>query len=242
MARALYLVFIACIVLGSGSPVQADGVVVSKIYHPYVSPLEWEIESQTYARERDALTGETDDVLQKIGVGHALNDWIKAEAYVIASDDPVSNHLDWVGFEFEALMQLSEQGEYSFDYGLLLEVERDWQANNNELSVKALIEREFGKLSVTLNPGVVYEWGDTRQNEFETRLNGLLRYRYHRSLEPGVEVHLGQNTKMIGPSMAGQFRFSGDRARSMSYNLGAFFPLDKESSEHTFRLQIEYEF
>ena len=221
---------------------RGDGLVVDKIYHPYVNPLEWEFESQTYARERDALTGETDDVIQKFGVAHALNDWVNAEAYFIASDDPVTDNLDWIGFELEALLQLTEQGEYSFDYGVLLEFERDWQANNNEVSIKALVEREFGKMSLTLNPGVVYEWGDTRQSEFETRLNGLLRYRYHRHLEPGVEVHLGQNAKMIGPSMGGQFRLSGDRVRSVSYNLGAFFPLDEGSSEHTFRLQLEYEF
>ena len=232
--------FIILTVLAVGS--RADGLVVSKIYHPYVNPLEWEIESQTFARERDALTGETDDVLQKFGLGHAISDGVKAEAYLIASDDPMSDDLDWIGLEFEALVQLSEQGKYSFDYGVLLEFERDWQANNNEVSIKALVEREFGKMSLTLNPGVVYEWGDTRQNEFETRLNGLLRYRYHRHLEPGVEVHLGQNAKMIGPSMGGQFRLSGDRVRSVSYNLGAFFPLDEDSSEHTFRLQVEYEF
>ena len=222
--------------------VQADGLVVSKIYHPYVNPIEWELESQTFAREHDALTGETDDVLQKFGLAHSLSDRVKAEAYLIASDDPVSDQLDWIGFEFETLIQLSEQGEYGFDYGVLLELERDWQANGNEVTIKALLEREFGKMSLTLNPGVVYEWGDTRPSEFETRLNGLLRYRYLRHLEPGVEVHLGQNARMIGPSMGGQFRLSGERARSVSYNLGAFFPLDEESSEHTFRLQIEYEF
>ena len=220
----------------------ADGAVVSKIYHPYVNPLEWELESQTFARERDVLTGETDDVLQKVGLAYSAFEAVKTEVYLIASDDPVSDDLDWIGFEFEALVQLTEQGEYSFDYGVLLELERDWQANNNEVSIKALIEREFGKMSLTLNPGVVYEWGDTRQNEFETRLNGLLRYRFHRHLEPGVEVHLGQNAKMIGPSMGGQFRLSGDRARAVSYNFGAFFPLDEDSAEHTFRLLVEYEF
>ena len=220
----------------------ADGMVVSKIYHPYVNPLEWELESQTFARERDILTGEANDVVQKLGLAHSVSEGVKAEAYLIASDDPVSDDLDWIGFEFETLVQLTEQGEFSFDYGVLFEFERDWQANNNEVSLKALVEREFGKVSLTLNPGVVYEWGDTRRSEFETRLNGLVRYRYHRHLEPGLEVHLGQNAKMIGPSMGGQFRLSGDKARSVNYNLGAFFPLDEDSSEHTFRFLVEYEF
>ena len=98
----------------------ADGAVVSKIYHPYVNPLEWELESQTFARERDVLTGETDDVLQKVGIAHSAFEAVKTEVYLIASDDPVSDDLDWIGFEFEALVQLTEQGEYSFDYGVLL--------------------------------------------------------------------------------------------------------------------------
>lgn len=222
--------------------VYADGSVVDKVYHPYVNALEWEFESQTFARERDTLTGETDDLLQKLGLAHALEDWIKVEAYLLASDDPISDELEWLGFELEALMQLSEQGEYTFDYGLLVEVERDWQANNNEISVTGLVEREFGKVSLTLNPGLVYEWGETKQQEFETKLNGLLRYRYQPYLEPGIEIHLGQNDKMVGPSMGGQFRLAGDRGRSLSYNVGAFFPLDATSAEHTFRLLLEYEF
>lgn len=238
MGRAVLFVCLTALATGA----RADGLVAGKIYHPYVNPLEWEVESQTFAREHDALTGETDDVLQKLGFAHSISDTVKAEAYLIASDDPMSGNLDWIGFEFEALVQLSEQGEYSFDYGVLLELERDWQSNNNEVSIKALVEREFGKISLTLNPGVVYEWGNTRQHEFETRLNGLLRYRYHRYLEPGIEVHLGQNAKMMGPSMGGQVRLSGANVRSVSYNLGAFFPLDEDSSEHTIRLQIEYEF
>lgn len=50
----------------------ADGMVVSKIYHPCVNPIEWELESQTFARERDILTGEANDVLQKLGGAFSL--------------------------------------------------------------------------------------------------------------------------------------------------------------------------
>jgi hypothetical protein len=92
-----------------------------------------------------------------------------------------------------------------------------------------------------LNPGIAYEWGDTRKDEFETKLSSLLRYRYHQHMEPGFEVHLGQAAKVAGPSIGGQFRLPA-RGTSVSYDFGAFFPLDDDSPEHTVRLQLEYEF
>ena len=154
---------------------------------------------------------------------------------------PVTDDIEWVGIEFEALVQLSEQGEYLADYGLLVEYERDWELNNNEIVVKGLVEREFGRLSVTLNPGIAYEWGENRQDEFETKLSAMLRYRYHPRFEPSFEVHLGQVSKMAGPSVGGRIRLPAP-GTSLSYDFGTFFPLDQESSEYTVRLQIVYEF
>jgi len=52
---------------------------------------------------------------------------------------------------------------------------------------------------------------------------------------------LGQAAKVAGPSIGGQFRLLA-RGTSVSYDLGAFFPLDDDSPEHTVRLQVEYEF
>ena len=239
--KLLIKALVSMIILLSGRLALSDGMAVSKIYHPYVNPIEWEFESRTFLREEDTLTGETDDLVQLIGLGHALSDRVFAEAYLIASDDPLTDDIEWVGMELEALVQLSEQGEYSIDYGLLVEYERDWALNNNELVVKGLMEREFGRYSLTLNPGIAYEWGDTRQDEFETKLSSLLRYRYRPHMEPGFEIHLGQAAKVAGPSIGGQFRLSA-RGTSVSYDLGAFFPLDEDSPEHTVRLQVEYEF
>jgi hypothetical protein len=223
------------------SHASADGIAVSKIYHPYVNPMEWELESRTFFREKDSITGESNDILQSLGLGHAISDRVFAEVYLRASDDPVTDDIEWVGIEFEALVQLSEQGEYLADYGLLVEYERDWELNNNEIVVKGLMEREFGRLSVTLNPGIAYEWGENRQDEFETKLSAMLRYRYHPRFEPSFEVHLGQVSKMAGPSVGGRIRLPAP-GTSLSYDFGTFFPLDQESSEYTVRLQIEYEF
>ena len=49
------LIFIYLLSIFSALPVQADGSVVSKVYHPYVQPLETEVELQTIYEKDDDL-------------------------------------------------------------------------------------------------------------------------------------------------------------------------------------------
>jgi hypothetical protein len=100
--KLLIKALVSMILLLSGRLALSDGMAVSKIYHPYVNPIEWEFESRTFLREEDTLTGETDDLVQLIGLGHALSDRVFAEAYLIASDDPLTDDIEWVGMELEA--------------------------------------------------------------------------------------------------------------------------------------------
>ena len=228
------LVFLS-ISLTANVNVFADGVVIDRIYDPYVQALEIEIEwrsiSQSNKKDFD------DAQLHKLGIGKSVNDQWFAEIYLIGerSED---NSLGIDAIEIESKLQLTEQGEYSADWGILFELERSRLQKSWEFKTGLLTVKEWGRWVGTSNIFAIYEWGDYIDNELETKLALQLRYRYSRRLEPALEFHTGQNNQGIGPLLTGTESFGG--AKKLSWELGFIFGLD--GSDHTLKTSLEYEF
>lgn len=214
----------------------ADGVVVDKIYDPYVQPLETELEWRAVIQQDDRRPD-----LQKhsFGFGRSLSDRWAIELYAIAQKG-LGESLSVDTYEFEAKWQLTEQGEYTADWGVLFELEREVEDNAWELATSLLASRDFGKFTTTANLGLVYEWGQGISNEFETVLHAQARYRMREALEPAVELHIGQDTKAIGPAITGLLRAS--RGRKLRWELGLFAGIDSDSPDRTIKASIEFEF
>ena len=214
----------------------ADGVVVSKIYDPYVQPLETEIEwrfvSQNEERNPDVQK-------HSIGFGRSLSDRWAVEVYAIAQKS-LGENLSVDTYEFEAKWQLTEQGEFAVDWGLLFELEREIEENAWEVSTQLLASRDFGKSTVTANFGIIYEWGERIQNEFESTLRLQMRYRLNESFEPAIELHVGQDTSAIGPAIGGLFRLSG--ARKLRWEIGVFAGISENSPDQILKANLEFEF
>jgi len=182
----------------------SDGFPMDKVYHPYVNPLEREIELRSnYMIDEDTLVNGTQQY--RLSFGHALNDSLKGEIYLIGRNTPATD-FKLTGYELELKWQLTEQGEYFADWGLLFELETERDRDINEFATSVLIEKELGSFGATLNLNAIYEWGDGISDEFETELAGQLRYRSSRIFEPGLELYLGQAAKGIGPVAIGEFR------------------------------------
>ncbi|MFV8816543.1 hypothetical protein [Haliea sp. E17] len=222
-----------------GSVALADGNSVDRIYHPYVEQLAWELEwRMTYAGAEPA-TGLEDRQLHKLSLGHALSDSVFAEAYLVGEKSADSN-FDIDAYEAEVLWQLSEQGEYLFDYGLLFEFEKEHAQDAREFSTRALLEKELGRFSATANIGLTYEWGGEIRDEFETSLSMQGRYRFSPRFEPALEWYQGENTSGLGPVMTGTESFGA--MRSLYWEVGAIFGLDNDNPDYTIRALLEYEF
>lgn len=216
--------------------VHADGIVVDRVYDPYVQPLETELELRSLMQSDDA----TDDAQKHaLGFGRSLSDIWAVEIYAIGTRTG-SQSLSVNAFEVEAKRQLTEQGEYAFDWGVLFEVERESDDNIWEASAILLSSRDFGRWTGTVNLGVVYEWGSGIDNEIETLLRVQARYRLKESLEPAVELHAGQDSKAIGPALTGLLRLSP--GKKLRWDAGIFFGLDNDSADQTIKLNLEYEF
>ena len=230
-----FVIATLCLFMSLFSVVYADGGVVDKIYHPYVLPNEREVEWRMFTRRESEGTS----FAQRFAYGQSISDNIMLELYLLGERD-VNGDFNLSSYELEARWMLTEQGEYWADWGLLFELERQDNANNWEMTTGVLVEKEFGKTSLTLNAFLVYEWGETLVDEFETEFRLQYRYRYLEQFQPAIELYSGENYLGIGPAFMGLQRFSADK--QLKWEAGFITGLDSRSKGHILRVAIEYEF
>ncbi len=216
----------------------ADGIVIDKIYHPYVQPLEQELEWRTIYQ--DEQPSADDDLWRyQLAYGRSINDRWFLEAYLVG-ESSANESFGIEAYELEAKWQLTEQGEFWADWGLLFELEKEANEDAWEFATAVLVEKEWGKWSGAANFYVLNEWGSDIKNELETKLNLQARYRYSQAFEPAIEFYSGQNTRALGPAFLGQVKM-GNRQR-LRWEFGAIFGLDSKSPNRTLRLLLEFEF
>jgi hypothetical protein len=216
----------------------ADGFGIDKVYHPYVNPLEREIEFRALVLNdsNDSIDGIQS---YRLGFARAFGERVRGEFYLIGADEPGGN-LSLEAYELEIKWQLTEQGEYFVDWGLLFELEAERDQEIFEYRTSLLLEKELGQWTGALNLSAIYEWGDDIRNEWESQLAAQLRYRYSRSFEPAVELYSGEFVKGLGPVALGNIRFG--KGRKLRWEFGIIFGLDSESPDQTYRAMLEFEF
>jgi hypothetical protein len=227
IARYLLLSLLAMLVT---APAKADESTIDKVYHPYVTAMEKELEYR--------LTTAEGDYKHRLGAGKSFSDRFFAEAYLIGTEQDDNFRLD--GYELESRIQLTEQGEYAIDWGMLLELEKSHELEEWETAATALMEKQWGRWVGTANLTLEYEWGDRIDNEFETAAALQGRYRLSAHFEPAVELYAGENTRAIGPVAMGDIRFAP--GKKLHWESGVLFGFGKQSPDATLRLSAEYEF
>ncbi len=231
------LLLLSLLVLCSGQSL-ADGIVIDKIYHPYVQPLEQELEWRMIYQDEQP-SADDNLWLYQLAYGRSLNDRWFVEAYLVGEkSDEESFGIE--AYELEAKWQLTEQGEFWADWGLLFELEKEANEDVWEFATAVLVEKEWGKWSGAANFYVMYEWGSDIKNELETKLDLQARYRYSQAFEPAIEFYSGQDTRGLGPAFMGQVKM-GNRQR-LRWEAGVIFGLDSTSPNRTLRFLLEFEF
>jgi len=227
-----------CIIFVGSVPqlAPADGIVVDRIYDPYVQPLETELEWRSIIQSDDTLG---DKQKHFFGFGRSLSDRWAAEIYAIGTKSS-GRSLSINTYELEFKWQLTEQGEYAFDWGMVFELERETDEDVWELAATVVSARDFGRWTGVANLGLVYEWGSGISDELESELRLQARYRFRESIEPAVELHMGQDTVALGPAIVGLQRLSP--GKKLRYELGIFWGLDEQSPDQTVKASIEFEF
>jgi len=231
--RFLLTAIALCAVFSSNG--YADNFTVDKVYHPYVLPFEREFEWRLTSRQND----DGNVLMQRFSFGHALSEFMILETYLVGARDE-NQDFGLESYEVELRWMMTEQGRYWADWATLFELEK--QHNTDDWAVKAgiLTEKEFGQFSLTTNISLVYEWGQTVENEWESEFKAKFRYRWIPEVQPGLEMYVAEDFIGVGPAFMGIKRF--DRKKQLKWELGFIAGLNGDSKDHTLRMSLEYEF
>lgn len=229
-----YLVRIA-LFLAAVSAIQAHAEM-NRVYHPYVEQNERELEYGFTLRD----AGGENVLLNRAGIGYAWNDKLFTEVYLLT--ESITHEGEQIrGYELEAKWQLTEQGEYWADWGLLLEAGTAKDISSHEFAAGILWEKELASRWVlAANAIAEYEYGSDIEDEFETALRAQLRYRYSIAIEPALEFYLDDQDWAAGPALMGTLKLSG--RKQLRWEVGLLFGLDADTPESSLRGGIEFEF
>lgn len=217
------------------SQVLADGIVVDKVYHPYVLPNETEFEWRMLTRQTD----EGNLLGQRVAFGKSLNESLMLEVYLVGEKTETED-FGLQAYEVELRWMVTEQGEQWADWGMLFELEKLHQSDDWEFTTGMLFEKEFGRTSLTMNAFAVYEWGENIENELEAEFRLKYRYRWIPELQPAIEIYSGEEFFGIGPAFMGIYRI--DRQKQLKWEAGFISEISQPGKDHSFRLALEYEF
>lgn len=220
------------------TPAFADGNSVDKIYHPYVLYMETEVEWRAIFQNDDTEALDNRQ-LHRLAIGSSFFENWFTDIYLIG-EKTSTEEFDVNAVEFEAKVQLTEQGEYAADWGLLFQLGRHLDKSTGELSTALLVEKEWARWVGALNFFIEYEWRKDRNNEIELAAATQLRYRYSRLFEPAIEFYINQDTLAIGPVVLGDIRLG--IAKKIHWEFGIIFGLQDSSPDQTVRALLEYEF
>ena len=219
-------------------PAQADSILVDKIYHPYVQTLEQEVEWRMSMQ--DHQPGVSDHVyVQRLGYARSLGSGWSGEIYLVG-ESAEEKSFDVEAYELEARRQLTEQGEYWADLGVVFELEKTVHSNAWRFSTGLLAEKELGKWSGTVNFFLSQAWGPDNNDNIEARLNLQARYRRSPLFEPAFEYYSDKDTRGVGPVALGSMKLAA--RHQLTWEAGAIFGLDHSSPNLTLRVLLGFEF
>jgi hypothetical protein len=184
----------------------------------------------------------------KLGFGYGATEYWFTEVYFIHEREG-SDTLTLA--EWENKFQLTETGKYPVDLGLVVEIEAPLNKNEAyEFKLAPLMQTEFGKVQLngnlvlerTFGPGdhitaMGYQW-QTKYRwkpNFEFGLQGFGEMGEWDNWAPADEQE-----HRLGPAIFGKIGLGGKQ--KIKYNAALLFGASDAAADHTFRMQVEYEF
>ena len=207
---------------------------VDKIYDPYVTEGEIEVESRAVHQFDD-----DNEHKLKLGVGYGVNSFWFVEGYVIGEKES-GEGFNAADVEIENKFQLTEQGRYWIDAGLLMELEKEINEDVWELKVGPLFAKQIKKWVVTTNFFIEKKFGSDDE-EHETELQGAMQVKYllSPSLQPAVEYYGDEKQHALGLALLGKTNWG---KTPVKWELGALGGLNNNTPDFNLRWLIEWEF
>jgi len=178
---------------------------------------------------------------------YGLTDKIDLAAY-LDLQWPDGQAPEYAGVRFRGRGALWDKGRYPVDLGWYVEAEVPHGGESDlELELRPIASRDFGRLSVDLNPSFELPTVSEERRTLEFNYAARLYYRWSRSWQPGLEFFggIGQ-IRDVDPSREQEhYVFPMLYARlvpGLKLAAGPGFGLTRASDPVILKLKVEYEF
>jgi len=216
-----------------------------KVYSPIVEGGEAEIEFRGHY-DWDGNAAVDGGQKYKLTGGYGVTDRWYTEIIMEYEVDATGGS-QVAAWEWENILQLTEQGQYWADWGLILEYAAE-RGGPDKIEFGPLMAHEFG--NVLLNANLIFEReiGAGASTDFEVEYQWDLRWRGNPRFEPGLQMYgelgdldgLSLDTEhQIGPAFFGMVDHDNGHWR---YDAALLFGVTSASPDMTVRFQLEYEF
>ncbi len=219
-----------------------------KVYSPLVVKGENELELRAYNAWGTNPTGDAKQAL-KLAFGHSFTDWWASELYATAEQEPGEN-LKLEEFEWENRFQLTPQGKYWMDVGLLNENEIPrFSRDPYEIKFGPTFSKDFYRFTALLNLLATHQYGTNAASGVGLEYRARLEYRWRRTFSPIIEAYgqpagrignYGRPHNAIGPGVTGQSPLGA--GKSLRYGVVALLGTSGKAADTTLVLRLEYEF
>jgi hypothetical protein len=222
-----------------------------KVYSPHVERGVTELEYRGYY-DSDSRNEIDASQQQRFAFGHGFTDYWFSEIYTIFAKED-GGALKNEAWEWENLFQLTPQGKYAVDFGVLTEFEFATRSGEpNEFAIAPIFESEFGtRLVGTLNLFFERQFGSNAGTGTTFAYAARLRYRLHPHFDPALEAygepgrinhfgHWNDQEHWLGPALYGKAKVDGGSA--LEYSAALLFGTSHAASDLRAVLRLEYEF
>jgi high-affinity iron transporter len=218
------------------------------VYSPIVEEGEIAVELRGHHRfdSDDAVDGSQQF---KLELEYTPTAWWRAEILGEWEKEP-DESLEATEIAWENVFQLTPQGKYWMDFGVLAEYAHSLEDDGEDaLELGLLGEKQFASTVLTAN--LIFERELAGGADTEMEYSGRYRWRVSEAFEPGVELYgglgdWGHNGRLddheheIGPAVMGKLPAGAHSA--FKYEAAVLFGLTEDSPDTTVRFLLEYEF
>lgn len=219
-----------------------------QVYSPNIVLGEQELEARSFSSWGTGPQTGSERGL-KLAYGRAFTPWWATEVYATAEQE-YGETLKLEEFEWENRFQLTPQGKYWVDVGLLNENEIPrYSEDPYEIKLGPTFEKDVGRFTTLLDVLAARQYGSNAAPGVELEYRARLEYRWRRTLSPLIEAYgqpvgrigaYGRARNQIGPGVTGQFLAGA--GHSLRYAVVALFGASRAAPNATLVLRLEYEF
>ena len=217
------------------------------VYVPAVEQGEKEIDFKFGSAK---MSDGTSTQVKSLGFGYGATEYWFTELYLKRESE---NGSQLSLAEWENKFQLTETGKYAVDAGLIVEIEVPINNGDEpyEFKLGPLLQKEIGKLQ--LNGNVLFERKFGQSGDYITEMGYQLqaKYRWQPTLEFGAQAlgDMGEwnnldtrdaQNRRVGPAVFGKIDLGNHQ--KIKYNAAWLIGSSPAAPDHTFRMQVEYEF